>query len=104
MTAAARELDIEHVMCTQLEVRDGKFTGDIIEPPCYAMGKVFAAQMLTNKFNIDPSQSYFYSDSDEDIELLEWVGKPRPLNPNSRLRRIARGRGWPVQDLSLIHI
>ena len=100
VTAAARELDIEHVMCTQLEVRDGKFTGDIIEPPCYAMGKVFAAQMLTNKFNIDPSQSYFYSDSDEDIELLEWVGKPRPLNPNSRLRRIARGRGWPVQDFN----
>ncbi|MBX2848799.1 MAG: HAD-IB family hydrolase [Acidiferrobacterales bacterium] len=100
VTAAARELDIEHVMCTQLEVHDGKFTGKIVEPACYGMGKVDAAQKLTKKFDIDPSQSFFYSDSDEDIDLLEWVGKPRPLNPNSRLRRIARGRGWPVQDFN----
>ena len=100
VTAAARELDIEHVMCTQLEVTEGKFTGALIEPACYGMGKVVAAQELTKKFNIDPVQSFFYSDSDEDIDLLEWVGKPRPLNPNSRLRRIARGRGWSVQDFS----
>ena len=40
------------------------------------------------------------SDSDEDIQLLEHVGKPRPLNPNKELRRIANGRGWPVQDFN----
>lgn len=100
VTAAARELDIEHVMCTQLEVQEGKFTGEVIEPPCYGMGKVYAAEKVSKQFNLDPNQSFFYSDSDEDIELLEWVGKPRPLNPNSRLRRIARGRGWPVQDFN----
>ncbi|MBT8115464.1 MAG: HAD-IB family hydrolase, partial [Arenicella sp.] len=100
VTAAAHDLGIEHVRCTRLEVRDGKFTGNVIRPTCYAMGKVDAAQQLADKYGADMEQSYFYSDSDEDIHLLEHVGKPRPLNPNSRLRRTARGRGWPVQDFS----
>lgn len=97
---AARELGIEHVKCTHLEVVDGQFTGAVMKPTCYGMGKVDAAEQLAEEFNLDINQSYFYSDSDEDIQLLEYVGKPRPLNPNARLRRIARGRGWPVRDFS----
>ena len=95
---AARELGIEHVYCSQLEVVDGRFTGAVLKPTCYGMGKVDAAEQLAEKCDVDIQQSYFYSDSDEDIQLLEFVGKPRPLNPNKRLRRIASGRGWPVQD------
>lgn len=98
--AAARDLRIPHVMCTQLEVKDGRFTGEVIHPTCYGEGKVAAAEKIVHAAGIDPSQSYFYTDSDEDIQLLEYVGKPRPLNPNSRLRSIARGRGWPVQQFS----
>lgn len=97
---AARELGIKHVMCTHLEVKEGKFTGGVVHPTCYGMGKVAAAEELTEKYKLDPERSFFYSDSHEDIELLEWVGKPRPLNPNSRLRSIARGRGWPVRDFN----
>ena len=95
---AAKELGIDHVRCSNLEIVDGKFTGAVEKPTCYGMGKVDAAEGLAEQFGIDMQQSYFYSDSDEDIQLLEYVGKPRPLNPNKRLRRIARGRGWPVQD------
>ena len=95
---AARELGIEHLRCSKLQVVDGKFTGAVLKPTCYGMGKVLAAQELADQFNCDMSDSFFYSDSDEDIQLLEHVGKPRPLNPNKRLRSIARGRGWPVQD------
>lgn len=95
---AARELGIEHVKCTHLEIADGVFTGAVIKPTCYGMGKVDAAEQLQREFDLDMQQSFFYSDSDEDIQLLEYVGKPRPLNPNKRLRRIASGRGWPVQD------
>ena len=97
---AAKELGIEHVRCSNLEVIDGKFTGAVVKPTCYGMGKVDAAEQLAEQYNIDVSKSYFYSDSDEDIHLLEFVGNPRPLNPNKRLRRIARGRGWPVQDFN----
>ncbi len=97
---AARELGIENVQCSKLEIVGGKFTGAVVKPTCYGMGKVDAAEQLADQYDIDINQSYFYSDSDEDIQLLEFVGKPRPLNPNKRLRRVASGRGWPVQDFN----
>jgi len=97
---AARELGIEHLRCSKLEVVDGKFTGAVLKPTCYGMGKVDAAEQLARQCNVDIRESFFYSDSDEDIQLLDYVGKPRPLNPNKRLRTIARGRGWPVQDFN----
>lgn len=97
---AARDLGIEHVRCSNLEIVDGSFTGAVVKPTCYGMGKVDAAEQLAHDHNIDIEQSYFYSDSDEDIQLLEFVGNPRPLNPNKRLRRIASGRGWPVRDFN----
>ncbi len=100
VNAAAEELGIEHVRCTRLETLAGRFTGNVIKPTCYGMGKVAAAQEFESSHGVQPEQSYFYSDSDEDIQLLEYVGKPRPLNPNAKLRRIASGRGWPVQDFN----
>ena len=56
-----------------------------------------AAESLSAKYGIDLDKSFFYSDSDDDIQLLERVGNPRPLNPNSRLQDIAERRGWPVR-------
>ena len=41
---------------------------------------------------------YFYSDSYTDLPMLEAVGYPRVVNPDLRLRRLARRRGWPVLD------
>lgn len=93
----ARDLNIEHVLCSQYEVENGEFTGDIIRPLCFGEGKVIAAEKLAKEHKLDLKKSYFYSDSDDDIELLERVGKPRPLNPNGKLREIAMERGWPLQ-------
>ena len=93
----ARDLGIEHVLCTRLEVKNGNFTGAVIHPTCFGEGKVIAAETLAAERGIDLAQSFFYSDSDDDIQLLERVGKPRPLNPNSKLTNIAGARGWPVR-------
>ncbi len=93
----ARDLDIEHVLCSQYEVENGEFTGEIIRPLCFGEGKVIAAEKLAEDFGIDLEKSYFYSDSYDDIELLERVGKPRPLNPNTKLREAARENGWPLE-------
>lgn len=95
---AARELGIKLVKCSHLEIVDGKFTGGVVRPTCYGMGKVAAAEEIAEQYGVDISQSFFYSDSDEDLQLLEFVGNPRPINPNKRLRHIANGRGWPVRD------
>lgn len=92
----ARDLDIEHVFCSEYEIEDGEFTGNIIRPLCFGEGKVIAAQKLVKDKGIDLDKSFFYSDSDDDIELLEAVGHPRPVNPNKKLSKIARKRGWPA--------
>ncbi len=94
---AARDLDIEHVLCTGLRVEDGEFTGAVIRPICFGHGKVIAAERLAKKYKIDLDKSFFYSDSTDDLELLERVGNPRPLNPSGRLRAIAEARGWPAR-------
>lgn len=93
----ARDLGIRHIKCSGYEVEDGVFTGDIIRPLCFGEGKVLAAEELASELGLDLEQSYFYTDSDDDIELLERVGKPRPLNPNLKLKAIAEENGWPVQ-------
>lgn len=87
-------LEIEHVLCTQLEVRDGKLTGRHESPACYGPGKIAHAEAFAKTHGIDLSRSYFYSDSISDLPMLERVGEPRVVNPDPRLRRAAATRGW----------
>ena len=93
---AATDLGISHVLCTNLEVKNGKFTGGVISPTCFGQGKVDAAETLAAEYDADLDQSFFYSDSQDDIQLLERVGLPRALNPSSKLDRIARDKQWPI--------
>ncbi|MCB1690780.1 MAG: HAD-IB family hydrolase [Halioglobus sp.] len=93
---AAADLGIEHVLCTQLEVAGGKFTGGVISPTCFGQGKVDAAEKLARQYHAKLDDSFFYSDSQDDLLLLERVGHPRALNPSPKLERIARARQWPI--------
>lgn len=97
---AAKELGIEHILCTQYQVENGSFTGEVISPVCWGHSKVRAAHRFAAEHNIDLAQSYFYSDSDEDLPLLEAVGHPKPLNPNKRLSKIAKSNNWPSQTFN----
>ncbi len=95
---AARDLGVERVLCTKLEVNEkGYFTGAVVRPTCFGQGKVTAAETLVDECGVDLDKSFFYSDSDDDLQLLERVGNPRPLNPNGRLTSIAERRGWPIR-------
>jgi putative phosphoserine phosphatase/1-acylglycerol-3-phosphate O-acyltransferase len=93
----ARDLGIPHVLCTRLEVENGRFTGRIVKPTCYGEGKLLAARTLSLARGVELAESWFYTDSDEDLPLLEAVGQPRPTNPNSRLAALATRRGWPAR-------
>jgi putative phosphoserine phosphatase/1-acylglycerol-3-phosphate O-acyltransferase len=93
----AEALGIRHVLCTQLEVEHGVFTGRVVKPTCWQEGKLHYASELAAREGIELSESWFYTDSAEDLPLLEAVGRPRPLNPSSRLAGIARDRGWPIR-------
>ena len=92
----AQDLGIVHQLCTQLEVVDGLCTGGIVEPPCYGEGKLVAARALGERIGFDVADAFFYSDGYEDVPLLEAVGNPHTLNPDSRLTRHARAQGWPI--------
>jgi len=92
----ARDLGIDHVMCTRMEVKKGKFTGAIIEPACWGDGKAKAAIDLANKHKLDLSKSHFYTDSAEDMPLLEIVGHPHPINPDEELSKLSYDNDWSI--------
>ena len=94
----ARELEIPHVICNHFEVDDGIFTGDVEQPVCFGSGKRDAAARFAEERGVDLSDCFFYTDGLEDVPLLEAVGYPRPLNPDSSLASIARRRDWPVRQ------
>jgi putative phosphoserine phosphatase/1-acylglycerol-3-phosphate O-acyltransferase len=94
---AAHELGIARVLCTKYEVEGGVFTGEVVRPLCFGPGKATAAEALAEELGLDLAKSYFYTDSPDDLPLLERVGKPRLLNPGGRLGEIAAERHWPVQ-------
>jgi HAD superfamily hydrolase (TIGR01490 family) len=97
----AADLGIEHLLVTQLVVRDGRFTGEAIRPVCYGEGKTYWAEQLAAEKGFDLRRSYFYTDSITDLPVLERVGEPRIVNPDPRLARVAARRGWPVVRLRL---
>lgn len=94
----ARTLGIDEVLSTQLEVDGGLFTGRVIAPACFGAGKVHWAEALGRRRNLDLSASWFYTDSYSDLPMLERVGHQVIVNPDPRLRRAARQRGWTVEN------
>jgi HAD superfamily hydrolase (TIGR01490 family) len=91
-------LGIEEVMSTQFEVTEGLFTGRLVGPACVGPGKVHWAEDLGARRQLDLGGSWFYTDSYTDLPMLERVGNRVVVNPDPRLRRTAKRRGWPVQD------
>lgn len=94
----ARRLGIPHVLASELEVDpQGRFTGRFEEPLCYGVGKIERARRLAHQLGFDLRDSTFYSDSYTDLPLLEHVREPVVVNPDLRLARAARKRGWRVE-------
>lgn len=93
----ARRLGIEHVLCTRLEVKAGRFTGRVVEPVCFEEGKIYWIQQFIEEQGIDLAKSFFYTDSVTDMPLLELVGHPKVVNPDPLLYRQAVRRRWPVR-------
>jgi HAD superfamily hydrolase (TIGR01490 family) len=94
----ARRLGIEHLVASELEVGpDGRFTGRPIDPLCYGRGKVVRTARLAQALGFSLDEAVFYSDSHTDLPLLERVREPIAVNPDMRLARVAKKRGWRVE-------
>jgi HAD superfamily hydrolase (TIGR01490 family) len=91
----ARGVGIDHVLATELEVDEGKFTGKP-RTLCFGRHKVTLAESWAAAHGIDLSASYFYSDSYNDLPMLERVGTAVAINPDTRLRRHAKRNGWRI--------
>jgi HAD superfamily hydrolase (TIGR01490 family) len=87
-----RILDIPHLVCTQLEVVEGKLTGKYFPPSCFGPGKLRAGLAFAQEHGVDLDHSYFYTDSYSDLPMLERVGYPRIVNPDPRLKH------WATQN------
>ena len=99
----AREFGIEHLIATEPEARDGEFTGEVTDIPCFREGKVKRLEAWLESQGRELQsfgQSWFYSDSMNDLALLERVTHPVAVDPDDRLRAHAQARGWPVISLS----
>lgn len=98
--AVAADLDVPHLLCTEVEAANGRLTGDYRRPACYGAGKVHWAEDFARTQGISLAHSHFYSDSFSDRPMLERVGHAHVINPDPRLRRYARRRGWPIETWS----
>jgi HAD superfamily hydrolase (TIGR01490 family) len=91
----ARGVGIDHVLSSELEVEAGAFTGRP-RALCFGRHKVTLAEAWAAAHGVDLARSYFYSDSYNDLPMLERVGTAIAVNPDARLRRLARRRGGAV--------
>ena len=85
---------------TRGSIVDGVYTGELDGPFCYGVGKVEAIGRLARWDGLDLAQCYAYSDSASDLPMLEAVGHPVAVNPDTALERHAVANGWPIVHFS----
>jgi HAD superfamily hydrolase (TIGR01490 family) len=98
----AREFGIAELIATEPEQRDGEFTGAVRGIPCFREGKVARLEAWLGERGSSLgayAESWFYSDSHNDLPLLERVSHPVAVDPDDALRVRARSGGWPVISL-----
>jgi HAD superfamily hydrolase (TIGR01490 family) len=98
----ARELGVPHLIATEPETHAGAFTGRPAGIPCFREGKVARLEQWLAALGrplASFAASAFYSDSHNDLPLLERVTRPVAVDPDDTLRRVAGSRGWSVISL-----
>jgi putative phosphoserine phosphatase/1-acylglycerol-3-phosphate O-acyltransferase len=99
LAALAEDLGVEDVLCSEVELVRGYFSGYTKGPVLWGPAKAAAVGEFAVARRVDLEGSFAYANGDEDVPFLETVGNPRALNPADELARVARRRGWPATDL-----
>jgi HAD superfamily hydrolase (TIGR01490 family) len=96
----AEGLGMTGAIGTRAEVAsDGRYTGRLEGDIVHGEAKARTVREYAERMDIDLDESFAYSDSANDLPLLELVGHPNAVNPDRELREVARARGWPVFEL-----
>jgi HAD superfamily hydrolase (TIGR01490 family) len=94
----ARRLGLTGALGTVAESADGVYTGRLVGGLLHGEAKAAAIRALAEREHLDLTRSSAYSDSANDLPMLNLVGHPHAVNPDAELRAVARERGWPVHD------
>lgn len=96
----ARHFGITQVLATELELRAGCYTGQILGRYCAGEGKLARLHHYCRSKSIALAEIHYYGDSVSDIEVLQKVGHPVVVNPQPALRARAQQEGWPVLEFA----
>jgi HAD superfamily hydrolase (TIGR01490 family) len=99
----AEKLGFTGAIATEAEVVDGVYTGRLAKPFRHGTHKAEAIALLAEERNYDLSLSFAYGDSHNDLPMLELVGIPIAINPDTKLAEVAYERGWPVVQFAKPH-
>ena len=89
---------IEHLLATNPEVKKGHFTGKVEGEPCFQKGKISHLNKWLKQTGESMKGASFYSDSHNDLPMLELVDNPIVVHGDDKLQAIAKQRGWPSLD------
>ncbi|MEJ2612908.1 MAG: HAD-IB family hydrolase [Candidatus Thiodiazotropha sp.] len=95
----AERFGINHLIATEPETLDGHYTGAVAGEPSFREGKVNRLNAWLEEFKQTLEGSWFYSDSHNDLPLLEQVDHPVAVDPDQTLTEIAKQRNWPILQL-----
>ena len=95
----AERLGISNLIATVPAQSNGRYTGEVTGTPSFQEGKVARLLDWLQGTHAELSGSTFYSDSHNDMPLLERVDHPIAVDPDEHLERHARERGWPIISL-----
>lgn len=95
----AEMLGIPHLIATEPEFKQGRYTGAVAGTPSFHQGKVTRLNAWLAEQKLDLNGSIFYSDSHNDLPLLEIVDTPVAVDPDPTLEQIATQRGWRILSL-----
>lgn len=95
----AVELGVATLLASEPEMTDGRYTGRVAGTPCYREGKVTRVREWLAGSSESLANSWFYSDSHNDLPLLQQVSHPVAVNPDPVLAAHAAKHGWPVLQL-----
>ena len=94
----ADAFEVDALIATEPEIIDGKYTGKVAGTPCFQQGKITRLNEWLQNTSHDLENSTFYSDSHNDISLLEIVTTPVAVDPDDELRTIAQTRNWEIRS------
>jgi len=95
----AEALGVDELLATEPEFRDGRYTGEVADIPTFQEGKVRRLEQWLEKSGFNLAGSTFYSDSHNDLPLLEMVERPFAVDPDETLESHARSKGWEIISL-----